>query len=106
MGSLTSDVAPRRDYVLSQIEPLLRDGRPTKLVERPWTKEVVKKKFDPPGGTTGRVGCGTDWMGAPVPDGNHEPDVPSKCFVPTWRGYCWREPIGPGRILFGRMMIV
>jgi hypothetical protein len=28
-------------------------------------KEVIDKKFDPPGGTTGRVGYGTGWMERP-----------------------------------------
>src|ERR1700710_1626127 len=37
----------------------MRDGRATR-----WSGPA-RKKVDPPGGTTGRVGCGTGWMRRP-----------------------------------------
>src|SRR5579872_6354606 len=36
------------------------DGRAT-----PSRRQINRKKDDPPGGTTGRVGCGTGWMRRP-----------------------------------------
>src|SRR5258708_16412091 len=39
------------------------------------TDKMIRKKDDPPGGTTGRVGCGTGWMRRPCRTQIHNQSV-------------------------------
>jgi len=66
-------------------------------------KKWSRKSSTRPGGQPGGSGAARIGWGA-VPDritnlGSERMPRPDL----IWRGYCWREPIAPGRILFGRM---